>query len=73
MTLDTDTKQVAAVACSYAVALLERAPANWLRPALLYDLHTLLEKLTDDEPGPALKVARAHAKKLLKETAREPH
>jgi hypothetical protein len=73
MTLDTDTKQVAAVACSYAVALLERAPANWVRPGLLYDLHALLEQLTDDEQTPALKVARAHAKKLLKETAPEFH
>jgi hypothetical protein len=43
MTLDTDTKQVAAVA----------SPT--------------------DEPGPALKVARNHARKLLKETAREFH
>jgi hypothetical protein len=73
MTLDHQGKQVAAVACAYAVALLERAPANWLRPALLFDLHTLLEKLTDDEPGPALKVARGHAKKLLKEPAPELH
>jgi hypothetical protein len=32
-----------------------------------------LENLTDDEPGPALKVARNHARKLLKETAREFH
>ena len=72
MTLDTDTKQVAAVACSYAVALLERAPANWLRPTSFRLAH-LAETLTDDESGPALKVARAHAKKLLKETAPEFH
>jgi hypothetical protein len=70
MTLDHHGKQVVAVACSYAISILERAPANWLRPGLLFDLHTLLERLTDDEPNPALKVARAHAKKLLKETAR---
>jgi hypothetical protein len=46
MTLDTEAKQVVAVGLAYAISLLERAPANWLRPALLFDLHTLLEKLT---------------------------
>jgi len=73
VTLDTNAQQVVAVACSYAISILERAPANWLRPALLYDLHCLLEKLTDDEPGPALRVARNHARKLLKERATELH
>jgi hypothetical protein len=73
MTLDTDTKQVAAVGLAYAISILERAPANWLPPGLLFDLHTLLEQLTDDEPNPAPKVARAHAKKLLKEPAPELH
>jgi len=67
VTLDADTKQVAEVGIAYAVALLERAPPRFIRPGLLYDLHTLLEKLTDDEPGPALKVARAHARKLVRE------
>jgi len=67
MTLDADTKQVVAVGLAYAIGLLERAPPHFIRPGLLYDLHSLLEKLTDDEPGPVLKVARAHAKKLVKE------
>jgi hypothetical protein len=43
MKLDTETKQVAAVGLAYGISILERAPANWLRPALLFDLHTLLE------------------------------
>jgi hypothetical protein len=73
MTLDTDTKRVAAVGLAYGISILERTPANWLRPGLLFDLHSLLEQLTDDEPNPALKVARAHAMKLLKETAPELH
>jgi hypothetical protein len=73
MTLDTETKQVAAVGLAYAISLLERTPPHWVRPCLLYDLHTLLEQLTDDEPNPAPKVARAHAKKLLKEPAPELH
>jgi hypothetical protein len=73
MTLDTDTKQVAVVGLAYGISILERAPPNWLRPALLYDLHILLKKLTNDEPGPALKVARNHARKLLKEPAPELH
>jgi hypothetical protein len=73
VTLDTNAQQVAAVACSYAISILERAPAHWLRPGLLFDLHSLLDKLTDDEPAPALKVARGHAKKLLKEPAPELH
>jgi hypothetical protein len=73
MTLDTHTKQVVAVGLAYGIALLERTPANWVRPCLLFDLHTLLDKLTDDEPGPALKVARAHAKKLLRERVPELH
>jgi hypothetical protein len=67
VTLDFDSKQVAALGLAYAISLLERAPANWLRPALLYDIHCLLEKLTDDKPGPALRVARGHAKRLLRE------
>jgi hypothetical protein len=57
VTLDEHGKQVVAVGLAYAIAFLERAPANWLRPALLFD----------DEPNAALKVARAHAKKLLRE------
>jgi hypothetical protein len=67
MTLDAHTKQVVAVGLAYAISLLERAPANWIRPGLLFDLHLLLEKLTDDEPEKALKVARNHARKLVKE------
>jgi hypothetical protein len=67
VTLDEHAQQVAAVGLAYAISLLERAPPHFIRPGLLFDLHTLLEKLTDDEPGPALKVARAHAKRLLKE------
>lgn len=69
MTLDTHTKQVAAVGLAYAIGFLERTPSHWLRPGLLFDLHTLLEKLTNDKPAPALKVARTHAKKLIKETS----
>ena len=71
MTLDTHTKQAVAVGLAYAISILERAPAHWIRPGLLFDLHSLLEKLTDDEPGPALKVARTHARKLVKETGPE--
>ena len=67
MTLDTNGKQVVAVGLAYAVALLERAPAHWIRPGLLFDLHTLPDQLTDDEPGPALRAARAHARKLVRE------
>jgi hypothetical protein len=63
MTLDTHTKQVVAVGLAYAI----RAPAHWIRPGLLFDLHTLLDHLTNDEPGPALKAARAHARKLVRE------
>jgi hypothetical protein len=74
VTLDEHGKQVGAVGLAYAIALLERAPANWLRPALLFDLHMLLDELTNDEPNAALNVARAHAKKLLKEmTPNELH
>jgi hypothetical protein len=58
MTLDTHTKQVVAVGLAYAICILERAPAHWIRPGLLFDLHSLLEKLTDDEPNPALKRTR---------------
>jgi hypothetical protein len=47
MTLDTHTKQVVAVGLAYAICILERAPAHWIRPGLLFDLHSLLEKLTD--------------------------
>jgi hypothetical protein len=71
MTLDAHTKQVVAVGLAYAISLLERAPPHFIRAGLLFDLHLLLEKLTDDEPGPALKVARNHARKLVKETASE--
>jgi len=67
MTLDTHGKQVVAVGLAYAISILERAPAHWIRAGLLSDLHTLLDQLTDDEPGPALKVARAHARKLVRE------
>jgi len=67
MTLDTHGKQVVAVGLGYAISILERAPAHWIRPSLLFDLHTLLDQLTDDEPGPALKAARAHARKLVRE------
>jgi hypothetical protein len=67
MTLDTHTKQVVAVGLAYAISILERAPAHWLRPGLLFDLLALLDQLTDDEPGPALKAARAHARKLVRE------
>ena len=67
MTLDTHGKQVVAVGLGYAISILERAPAHWIRPGLLFDLHTLLDQLTDDEPGPALKAARAHARKLVRE------
>jgi hypothetical protein len=74
VTLDEHGKQVGAVGLAYAIALLERAPANWLRPALLFDLHMLLDELTNDEPNAAVNVARAHAKKLLKEmTPNELH
>jgi hypothetical protein len=73
MTLDTHVKQVVAVGLAYAISILERAPAHWIRPGLLFDRHSLLEKLTDDEPDPALKVARTHAEKLLKEPAPELH
>ena len=62
MTLDDHTKQVAAVGLAYAVG-----------PCFLHDLHCLLEQLTGDEPGPALKVARAHAKTLLKESEPQMH
>jgi len=57
---------VVAVGIAYAISILERAPAHWIRPGL-FDLHTLLDQLTDDEPGPALKAARAHARKLVRE------
>ena len=67
MTLDTHGKQVVAVGLACAISILERAPAHWIRPGLLFDLHTLLDQLTDDEPGPALKAARAHARKLVRE------
>ena len=67
MTLDTHGKQVVAVGLAYAISILERAPAHWIRPGLLFDLHTLLDQLTDDEPGPALKAARAHARRLVRE------
>jgi hypothetical protein len=67
MTLDTHGKQVVAVGLAYAISILERAPAHWIRPGLLFDLHTLLDQLTDDEPGPALKAARAHARELVRE------
>jgi hypothetical protein len=73
MTLDAHTTQVVAVGLGSAIIILERAPAHWIRPGLLFDLHLLLEKLTDDEPEKALKVARGHAKKLLKEPAPELH
>jgi hypothetical protein len=72
MTLDTHTKQVAAVGLAYAISLLERAPAHWIRPGLLFDLHTLLDELTDNEPNPALKVARNHARKLVKDIEPQP-
>jgi hypothetical protein len=72
MKLDTDTKQVAAVGLAYGISILERAPANWLRPTSFRLAH-LAETLTDDESGPALKVARAHAKRLLKETEPQMH
>jgi hypothetical protein len=49
--------------------LLERVPPHWLRPALLYDLHMALEKLTDELAKP-LKVARGHVGKLVKEPVR---
>ena len=67
MTLDTHRKQVVAVGLAYGISILERAPAHWIRPGLLFDLHTLLDQLTDDEPGPTLKAARAHARKLVRE------
>ena len=67
MTLDAHTKQVVAVGLGSAISILERAPAHWIRPGLLFDLHTLLDQLTDDEPGPTLKAARAHARKLVRE------
>jgi hypothetical protein len=73
MTLDAHTKQVVAVGLAYAISILERAPAHWIRPGLLFDLDLLLEKLTDDEPEKALKVARTHARKLVKEHAPELH
>ena len=67
MTLDAHTKEVAAVGLAYAISILERAPAQFIRPDLLLGLHTLLDQLTDDEPGPALKAARAHARKLVRD------
>jgi hypothetical protein len=73
VTLDTHTKQVAAVGLAYAISLLERTPSHWLRPGLLFDLHTLLEKWTNDKPAPALRVARKHAKKLLREPQPQLH
>jgi hypothetical protein len=73
MTLDQHSKQLAAVGLAYAIGFLERTPSHWLRPGLLFDLHLLLERLTDDEPEKALKVARAHAKKLIKESTTELH
>jgi hypothetical protein len=56
MTLDSHQCQVVAIGTAYAIALLERVPPHWLRPALLYDLHMALEKLTD-EPAKPLKGA----------------
>jgi hypothetical protein len=73
MTLDAHDQQVMAVGLAYGIAILERVPAHWIRPCLLHDLHMVLERLTDDTPNPALKVARGHARKLLKETATELH
>ena len=67
MTLETNTKQVVAVGLAYAISILERAPAHWIRSGLLFDPHTLLDQLTNDEPGPALKASRAHARKLVRE------
>jgi hypothetical protein len=40
VTLDINTKQVVSVACSCAVALLQRAPAHWIGPGQLFDTHT---------------------------------
>jgi hypothetical protein len=65
MTLDADTKQVAAVGLAYAISILECAPANWLRPGLLFDPHTLLEQLTDDQPN------RAESRASAREEAAE--
>jgi hypothetical protein len=73
MTFDEHMRQVTAVGIAYAISLLERAPAHWIRPGLLFDLHTLLDELTDNEPNAAIKVTRAHAKKLLREPAPELH
>jgi hypothetical protein len=66
MTLD-HAKQVVAVGLAYAITILERAQAHWIRPGMLFDLHTLLDRLIGDELGPALKAARAQACKLVRE------
>jgi hypothetical protein len=42
MRLDTSSQQAMAFGIAYGIALLERAPAHWIRQ---YDLHALLEKL----------------------------
>jgi hypothetical protein len=73
MTLNAHIKRVVAVGLAYAIIILERAPAHWISPGLLFDLLTLLDELTDNEPNAALKGARAHARKLLKEPAPELH
>ena len=36
MTLDVHAQQVAAVGAAYAISFLERAPAHWVRPDLLF-------------------------------------
>jgi hypothetical protein len=59
-------RQVVAIALAHAISLLERAPAHWIRPGLLFELHALLEQLARDPEKP-LKVARTHARKLVKE------
>jgi hypothetical protein len=73
VTLDTHQRQVAAVALAYAVSFIERVPPHWIRPGLLYDLHCMLEKFTDDKPAPALKVARGHVSKLVGKPKLELH
>jgi hypothetical protein len=73
MTLDAHQSQAAAVGWAYAIAFLERMPSHWIRPGLLYDLHAMLERFTDDKPGPALKVARGHVSKLVGRPKSELH
>jgi hypothetical protein len=73
MTIDAHTKQVVAVGLAYAISILERAPTHWISAGLLFDLHTLLDESTDNEPNAALKRARAHVRRLLKEPAPELH